>query len=1004
MIRALLIAVATAGVVLLALAGVALSPGFQTWAARRMLAARPALHGSIGRVAAGLGGVELRDLRLERDGAVLTLPRLEAELPMVSGWRHQLLIRRLTAIGWTLDLSRFAPGRGESARPSARSFAFMPSAAAADAPAAPVPLALFQGFLDQLRLPMDFALDGLELEGDVILPAAGGRPVGWAHAIVSGGGLAADREGRFIFSLKFTPPPGAAPVNSVAAEGTLTAAMAGPRAFARFSVKLEAAASGAKFPRGVRISAAAAAVRGPDGENYSLTLVGQERQLAAMQATFPKDELRLAGTWKLDLSDGDLAPFALGRRLPVFNLVGSGRFETDAAFAELHASGGLNAMADDLALIRPELAGVGAVKLAADFDFTRRGGTLRVDRLMATLAGDQPILTVHGLQPFAFNARTGELTVADAARDLVGITLQGVPLRWAQPFFPGVVLTEGALAGGLVASARDGGLSLRSTSPLTVASLSATLSGRPLWQGLGASLTTSAAYTPQGWQGQVTGRILTADIRAGSHDRVPLLDFEAKCGQLAGVNQPVKAAGHLGLGLPAAFRVFCPDAPAPLAGGDFSCDFAASLGSRRELGASLRLSDLTVAREDAQGNPGLESLPGVTADVRADLGADGQVDFQAPFRIGQGDRASDLTIAGSFIRSAGGRELRGRATSSQLFLADTKGLAALLVGFADLLRPSAEGEGRGPFWGGLQGQVTLALKNVVFPQGSATNAAGVLRFAPALFSFDNLGASVTDSGEFSATGSLAYRGQTPKPYALDADVTVTNFDPAPLLQRLNPGRLPPIEGKFAIAGRVAAEGALAAIPGEWRGHLQVTSKGGTLRLLPADLPPKANPGRKAAIGSFFGDMAATVTGRKDASQTMAEFVRKISTIPYDQMSVAITRGASQDLLLRDFILISPEMRLEGGGQVAHQEGVPLLRQPLALELRLRARGQSASLLKFAGVLDSHPDDLGYFVCTLPLKIGGTLARPDTSDLQSSLLNAAYEHSGAADLINKLLGK
>ena len=1014
MIRKFLIALATAGVVLLALVGVAFNSGFQTWAVRRVFAARPALQGSIGKVAVGVSRVELRSLRIERRGAVLTLPHLEAELPLFSGLKHRLLIRRLVATGWTLDLTRFDGGRHESAVASAKAGPFhLVSSASADVLPAPLPPEVFQGLLDQLTLPMDFALDGLELEGDVILPPVHGRPGGRARAVISGGGLAAGSEGRFIFTVKFTPPAGAAPVNSVAVDGTLTAAMDSGRTFARFAIQMDAAASGVKIPGGVRISAAAAAVRDPDGENYSLTLAGQSRQLAALQAAFPKDRRRLAGTWTLDLGDDDVAPFALGRRLPVFNLVGGGRFETDAAFAELHASGRLNAMADNLALIRPELSGVGAVKLTADFDLTRRGSTLRIDRLTGTLAGDRPILTVHGLQAFAFNAGTGELTVADASRDLLGVSLQGVPLRWVQPWISGVVLTEGSLEGGLVASAREGGLSLRSTSPLTIASLSATRSGQPLFQGLGASLDASAAYTPQGWQAEISGQVLTADIRAGSQDRVPLLNIEAKCGRLAGMNRPIKIAGRLGVGLPAALRVFYPSgAEAALTSGNFTCDFAASLDGRREVGAKLGLSDLAIEEDDGHSIPVIRSLPGVTADVRADFGSDGQIAFNAPFRVERDGRASDLTVAGAFARTPAGLVLKGQVASAQLYLEDAKGLGALLraaVGGFGIRRSPAEGdEGGGggePFWGGLDGQLSLSLKSVVSPQFTATNAAGTLHFDPGMLSFDGLGASVAGYGDVSATGRLAFDGNAAKPYAFNADVTVGNFDPAPIFRALNPGRMPPVEGKFAIAGRLSGDGDLAGMPGRMRGDLHLTSKGGILRMLSTEISPKGSSESKmAAISSFLGDMAATVTGRKDASQSIAELARKISTIPYDQMSVEVVRDASLNTVLRDFILISPEMRLEGEGRVSHQEGTPLLKQPLTLELKLRARGKSADLLKFAGVLDSRPDDLGYYVCTLPLKIGGTLAKPDTSELQMTLLNAAYEHSGAADLINKLLGK
>jgi hypothetical protein len=56
------------------------------------------------------------------------------------------------------------------------------------------------------------------------------------------------------------------------------------------------------------------------------------------------------------------------------------------------------------------------------------------------------------------------------------------------------------------------------------------------------------------------------------------------------------------------------------------------------------------------------------------------------------------------------------------------------------------------------------------------------------------------------------------------------------------------------------------------------------------------------------------------------------------------------------------------------------------------------------MLDARADDLGYFAFSEPLVVLGTLGRPDTSQLQATLLRDAYRNSGAQDLFDKLLGK
>ena len=78
-------AIVAAVVVLLLLAvGVAFNASFQTWLVRRALARDPQLGVTVERVSAGVRHVELRGLRFENSGAVLTVPLAEAELPVLS--------------------------------------------------------------------------------------------------------------------------------------------------------------------------------------------------------------------------------------------------------------------------------------------------------------------------------------------------------------------------------------------------------------------------------------------------------------------------------------------------------------------------------------------------------------------------------------------------------------------------------------------------------------------------------------------------------------------------------------------------------------------------------------------------------------------------------------------------------------------------------------------------------------------------------------------------------
>jgi hypothetical protein len=128
---------------------------------------------------------------------------------------------------------------------------------------------------------------------------------------------------------------------------------------------------------------------------------------------------------------------------------------------------------------------------------------------------------------------------------------------------------------------------------------------------------------------------------------------------------------------------------------------------------------------------------------------------------------------------------------------------------------------------------------------------------------------------------------------------------------------------------------------------------------------------------------------------VVEIADRLKAIAYDQISVAVDRDEDLDLNLSEFTLISPEVRLEGTGKIAHQSGVPLLSQPLDLRLQLSARGHMAELMSKVGLLSPRQDSLGYTTMSDPLWIGGSIADVDTSAVKKTLIAAAaFKNAGS----------
>ncbi len=1009
LVRFLLGAVAVVAVLLLLGVVLLFNSSFQTWAARKALEGRPGPQIALGSVSAGLQHVVVKDLRVEQDGRVLVLPSLEADVALVTAALHQkIVVSRLLALGWTLDLSRAAAGSADATKPAPAG----PGAASAATPggdaasrnrdAATVAVQAFAGVFGGLQLPVDLALDGLRLEGDVIMPEGQGR----LKVAMAGGGLKAGQEGKFELNCQavLENPE----VTAVKAIGQLNAVMDSPRTFGRLAAKIDAFASGGQFPKGAKLMAEISAARLPDGEKYSAAVVSQDRPALSVDADFPRSGGRLSGGWKLDLRDADLAPFALGRPLPAFAMAGEGRFDTDATFASIHATGRLDLKADRLQIFRAELAALGELKMAAEFDLARHAGILAVRKLEATVSAAQPIATVRALQGFDFNPHTGDLQATDPNRDLAGIVIHGVPVAWAKPFLTSVDLAGGSLRGELVASARGGGMTLRSTSPIVLDLASVGQASGPLLQQVTLSFNAAGDYTPRGWQAEISGL-------SAKSDAATLVTLDAKVGRLLGKDEPLKATGKISASLPAILAQPAARNRLRLASGDGAVDFVASLDGRKKFQARLALTNLSVGADS--GTPGVTALPALSADLRANMGENGETAFEVPLVIERGGRKSDLLLAGSVKPARNNvRLIDAHATSTQLVIDDAKVFAALLpveTAPTGVAKPDRTGA---PPWAGFQGAIALQLKKVIYSETfQVGDVGGRLRVGEEGIKLEGFRAGLGEQGRVDLDGKLTYDRSNPQPYALSADLTVQEFDPGPLFKTFGGGQPATVEGKFDIASKLAARaGALDELAVGAAGEFQLTSKGGVFRGLPVNVSNLTEQsGRIAGWIASAGSALGAMTGRKDyadianKAQAVGEVAKGLSAIPYDQMSMVVTRDKELNAVLKDFTLISPEIRLTGTGQTVHKPGSSLLEDALTMEFKLRARGRQGELLKYLGALEPQVDDLGYAAFALPLKIGGTLGRPDTSELSGKLTALALEKSGvtekASEFLNRLLG-
>ncbi len=950
-------------------AAVVASSGFQTWAARRALARATAWNATVGKVSAGFHRVAVTDLRLERAGARLHLPEVTAELPVLpAAFSGELDVRRCVARGWTLDLSQ---------APAASS----PPAATPSPHAVSAAREMFAGVFRQLELPFDLAVDGLELVGEVVLPDARGR----VAVQISGGGLRAGAEGKFVVTARaaLRDPD----VSGVEVHGTVAAAMPSTRSFGKVALQFDATARGQRFPQGLGLKGEVAATRGQDGETYVARL-GGSRNLVDLHVELPSGGERLAGAWKLDVRDADVAPFSLGVPVPEFALVGDGVIDADAAFTAIHLAGRLDATVDRWHVVRKELAALGRLQVTADFDLTEQGGTLGVRKLDLAVRGAAPLAEVRSLQAFDFTPATRALRTADTERDLLGIVLHAVPVDWVRPWIADVQVSGGRVRGGLTARAHQGGISLRSTTPLTVEAVGVSRAGRPLLRDIDLSLRAAADFTPQGWQADLS----EAAARSGHAE---LADFEFRLGRLAAAGQPVKLAGRASLRLPVLVAQPGLAGSVALRSGAATVEFAATLDGKRELQAKADLRDLSVF-----GPEGGTALPAIATQLRADLSPEGAIAFNAPVTLVHRGRTTALALVGTLGAERNGtRAVEAELRGSDVYWEDARLLAAALPEASGGAQPAP------PPWSGLHGAVALRLQRVVYSDAlEVKDVGGKLRLDAGIVRLEGGQASVGERGKASVNGLVTFDAGARPAYGVIADVAVRDFDFAPLLRPPAAGAKPTVEGRFDLQSRLAGHaGTLRGLIEEARGDVQLTSKGGVFRGLPVNVSTiTETTSRWTAWLATAGSALNAVTGRRDAAEiaskteAVAEVARALHPIVYDQLSFVLARDAEERLHVREFALISPELRLSGQGAAEPRAEGEAFDPALKMEFVLRARGRQAELLKFLGVLETQSDDLGYAACTVPLHVNGTVARPDTAELSGRLSALAIEKSGLGE--------
>jgi hypothetical protein len=390
------------------------------------------------------------------------------------------------------------------------------------------------------------------------------------------------------------------------------------------------------------------------------------------------------------------------------------------------------------------------------------------------------------------------------------------------------------------------------------------------------------------------------------------------------------------------------------------------------------------------------ALPALALQARADVDAAGAINAQMPIIVTQAERRSDITLGARVTKLDETAQVMARLTGDLVHVSDLMAFAALAPKTrASTPTPAPKAPALAPTtppWAGLSGELDIAFTTVAYSKDIVMkDITGVVKLTPAAVTLESLIAALKTGGKLKAGGGLSFDAQQVQPYGLKADVTLTDVEPAPILRALSPGKPPSVEGKFnlttAVAGRAAEP---SGFTDSVIGDIRLTGQNGVFRALNVRSSAVVeNAGRAAAVAGIFGALAGSESTVKyaDRARAAADVTKQLGAIQFEQMTLVLARDEKNNLGIKDLSILSPFVRLAGSGIITYQPGVPLMQQPLLLNLQLGAKDKLAADLRTLKLIGEKTDASGYVFLAEDLKLDGSLQAVGTKQL-SGLIERA----------------
>ena len=980
------VALVVVAVSLVVVGFVAVSSGFQTWAARRVLASQSAVTVGIDQVSVGWGRVELTGVDLEYAGVKFHAPRILARLPVWQLARKNYLVREVVAEGWTIELNELGALAALFDERSEREvFAEWPGLLVSRA-VAQDPVNSVIDLADLLEIPVGLALENASVRGSIVWAAGNGVPAGEANLSVSGTGLTVDQTGMFTVEVDTQVAEGQGVFDRAKLTGELEVQQATLRRMRGVTLWMDITAQDSMAGHEATLGLAFSAESVAGDPRIELSVRGQSNELVGLSVAPVENGLSLGGEWRVALSDEDLRPVALGHALPRFGLEGQGRVTGFLSPEQWGLDGLLEYYAEELGQVRAELSSVERIEGAVTFSGNRLGRTVRVTEFGGTVNGTSPVAEVSLSQGIEYDFDAQEVRVSSPDEGVFQLDLHGLPLRWTHPWTAPMVLDGRPASGQWQGKVSPRGVRIDAVQPLFIADASVANDGRSLLSGLDVSAFVAGEMVGDGWQLELS-QLLVSRL----NQRVA--GMQLRGGKVGREDDTIKIDGSYEVDLARVTEQPIWSRTERFSSGNLAGEFRVGYLDRLSLATTLFATDLATS-------VGNEPLPDIGLEGRVDLQPDGSLEAHLPIRVVREERASELTFNAQVSPRANGWDLQGSLTGQRIYVRDLAKMAAPFSNEDEVVASAAgsralqaiqSGSGAPP-WARIQGSLQTAIGWLEVEDGLVLqDLSGELLIAPEKLELANSSARVGQEGRLDVFGEVQYLPGQPASYVASAEISAASIAAAPVMRTLRPDQPPLIEGNVDLSATIEGNAAaLADLQDALEVQASVRSAQGVLRALNVEIAEYARAGNAlASVASLFG--AATGNARAveyaERFRAASMVAEELAEMTYDQLNLQVSREAAGDLRIEDLSLISPNLRIVGAGLISQQSGVPVWLQPLAITLNLSAREEIATALQTLKLLKTEPDGLGYLPFIQDIVLDGSLADIGSRELETLLQRA-----------------